>query len=50
MEINKLSRSVEPPKVAAFSNLLWADPCENEEDGLYMEWIDNNTSCSYIFG
>ena len=50
-EINKFSRFVEPPKEGPFCDLLWADPCENDDEALNMEWSDNSTrGCSYIFG
>ncbi len=34
-----------------YSDFLWADPCENDEEAVTMEWSDNATrGCSYIFG
>jgi serine/threonine-protein phosphatase 2B catalytic subunit len=50
-EINKFSRFSEPPKEGAFCDLLWADPCENDEEAVSTEWLDNGTrGCSYVFG
>jgi hypothetical protein len=33
------------------SDFLWADPCENDEEAVKLEWSDNATrGCSYVFG
>jgi serine/threonine-protein phosphatase 2B catalytic subunit len=46
-----LSRFVEPPKEGPFCDLLWADPCENDDEAVATEWLDNTTrGCSYVFG
>jgi serine/threonine-protein phosphatase 2B catalytic subunit len=51
LEINKIDRFMEPPSEGAFCDLLWADPCENDEEALNVEWDDNKTrGCSFVFG
>ena len=38
-------------KLIIYSDFLWADPCENDEEAVAMEWSDNVTrGCSYVFG
>jgi serine/threonine-protein phosphatase 2B catalytic subunit len=50
-DINKINRFQEPPKEGAFCDLLWADPCENDEDAPFITWSENgNRGCSFIFG
>jgi serine/threonine-protein phosphatase 2B catalytic subunit len=32
-------------------DLLWADPCENDEEAISMGWSDNSSrGCSFVFG
>jgi len=33
------------------SDILWADPCEYDEEAPATEWKENlNRGCSYIYG
>jgi len=51
IDLNKMSRFQEPPKEGPLCDLLWADPCENEEEAVSLEWLDNSTrGCSFVFG
>lgn len=50
-DIMSIQRFKEPPKSGAFCDLLWADPCENDNEAINIEWNDNTVrGCSYIFG
>lgn len=34
-----------------FSDLLWSDPCENDDQAINTEYIENEQrGCSYVFG
>ena len=33
------------------SDILWSDPCENDNDALNVNWCENeNRGCSFVFG
>lgn len=50
-EVNKINRFIEPPKDGVFCDILWADPCENDEEAIAMGWSENSSrGCSYVFG
>lgn len=59
-DLNKVNRFAEPPKEGAiwyntfinlFSDLLWCDPCENDEEALEVDYKNNEQrGCSYVFG
>ena len=50
-EVSQLDRFQEPPKDGIICDLLWADPCEIDEQAPMMEWETNATrGCSYVFG
>lgn len=50
-EVSQLDRFQEPPKDGIICDLLWADPCEIDEQAPNMEWETNATrGCSYVFG
>ena len=50
-DINIIKRFKEPPKEGVFCDLLWADPCENEDEAQGIEYASNQVrGCSYVFG
>ena len=50
-DLNKLNRFSETPKNGPMCDLVWADPCEKDDEALNIEWSENKTrGCSFIFG
>ena len=50
-DLNSINRFKEPPKDGAFCDILWADPCEDDEEALKIEWNTNTVrGCSFVFG
>ena len=38
-------------KFSLLSDILWSDPCENDDDALNVNWCENeNRGCSFVFG
>lgn len=50
-DLNSYNRFIETPKFGALCDLLWSDPCENDQNASNMDFIENPTrGCSYVFG
>jgi len=50
-DIAIINRFMEPPKEGTICDILWADPCENDNEAILLEFTENSVrGCSYVFG
>jgi serine/threonine-protein phosphatase 2B catalytic subunit len=49
--LNNINRFTESPKEGTLCDLLWSDPCDNDEEATEMGWTENTVrGCSFVFG